>query len=426
MLGPDMTGKRLLFVSPRFLFPSDSGGKIRTRDVLRGMKGGAFRITLISPEPPGASASFADELRRVCDRFVSWRDDARGLVWHLRRRFALGSALPIPVVSDRSEAGRKAVAAELRSVPDVVVADFPHAAVLLPQTRRSASLLFTHNVEAEVFRRHAEVAANRLLRALWASQARKMELFEQMVARQFDGVVTVSERDAAYFRGLVGDDRVFAIPTTVDLDYFTYRRVKSAVPSGGGSIVFSGSMDWLANVDGVRFFMDEVWPRIAEARPAAKMLVVGRSPPRDLVQVAKDRGLMWTFTGFVDDIRDYVNAADVYVIPLRVGGGTRIKAFQAMAMGCPVVSTSLGIEGLPVAHGEHCILADSADAFAAAVLQLLDRADARKQLSVNARRLVDQRFGAPVAAAAFEQACLRTLSKSRSVDAPRITETIAT
>jgi glycosyltransferase involved in cell wall biosynthesis len=419
-----MTAKRLLFVSPRFLFPSDSGGKIRTRDILRGMKGGRFEITLVSPEPPGGAQEFAEELRRVCDRFVGWRA-AHGLVRTLRRCMAIVSSLPIPVAGDREEVGCRAVAAELALEPDVVVADFPHASVLFPPGDRHGSLLFTHNVESEIFRRHAEVARNFPLKVLWRTQAQKMQLFEEEAARRFDGVVAVSERDAAYFSGIVGEERVFAIPTGVDLDYFTYRRVKAAVPAGGGSIVFCGSMDWLANVDGARFFMDEVWPRVANARPTAKMVVVGHSPPRELVQAAVDRGLSWTFTGFVDDIREYVRTADVYVIPLRVGGGTRIKAFQAMAMGCPVVSTSLGIEGLPVVHDEHCLVGDSAEDFATAVLHLLDRADVRKQLSVNARRLVDQRFGASVAAAAFEQACLHTLSAPRCADSPMTPQPIA-
>ncbi len=419
-----MTRKRLLFVSPRFLFPSDSGGKIRTGVILRGMKGGQFDITLVSPEPPGGAARFANELRCVCDRFVSWPEVVRGFGWEMQRFFSAASPLPISVASDRSKAGCAIVAAELDRRADVVVADFPHASVLLPGEISAARVLFTHNVEAEIFKRHAEVAGNAVLRTLWASQARKMKTFEDAAASRCDGVVTVSKRDAEYFRASARAEQVFTIPTGVDLDYFAYARPRNEVPPDGGTVVFTGSMNWLANVDGMRFFMDQAWPQIAAARPTAKMVVVGHSPPRDLLQSANDRGLKWTFTGFVEDVRVHVNAGDAYVIPLRVGGGTRIKVFEAMAMGCPVASTAIGVEGLPVVGGEHCLVGDSGDALAAAVLKLLDNAAMRQAISRNARKLVEERFSFLAASAAFEKACLQTLFSKRRAEPPLVPQTL--
>jgi polysaccharide biosynthesis protein PslH len=419
-----MTAKRLFFVSPRFIFPSDSGGKIRTRDILRGMKGGRFEITLASPAPATGAELFAEDLRRVCDRFVSWPDAVHDLAWTLRRHLSVASSLPIAVASDRSKAGRAIIVAELQRQPDVIVADFPHASVLLPDDVSGAKVLFTHNVEAEIFKRHAEVAAGPVMRTLWLSQARKMGAFEDAAARRYDGLVAVSERDADYFRTLSRASRVFTIPTGVDLDYFAYVQPRADVEGDGGTVVFTGSMNWLANVDGIRFFMDEAWPRIANARPAARMVVVGHSPPRDLVQAVKDRGLAWTFTGFVDDVRPHVHAADAYVIPLRVGGGTRIKAFEAMAMGCPVASTAIGVEGLPVVPGEHCVIGDSGSALADTVLKLLDDAVTRQSISLNARRLVAERYSFRAAAAAFEDACLTTLAAKRRAPAAFVPRTL--
>ena len=419
-----MTAKRLLFVSPRFIFPSDSGGKIRTRDVLRGMKDGHFEITLASPEPPRGTDQFAAELRNVCDRFVGWPEPVRDFSWTFRRHLSVISPLPISVASDRSKVGRALIATELERRPDVVVADFPHASVLLPDKVGGARVLFTHNVEAEIFRRHAEVMTSPILRALWLSQARKMKAFEEDAARCCDGLVAVSERVADYFRAVSLSGPVSTIPTGVDLEYFAYGEPRVDVQRDGGTVVFTGSMNWLANVDGIRFFMDQVWPRIAQARPAAQMVVVGHSPPKDLVQSVKDRGLAWTFTGFVDDVRGYVSAADAYVIPLRVGGGTRIKAFEAMAIGCPVASTTIGVEGLPVVAGEHCLIGDSGNALADAVLRLLGDTVIRQSISRNARRLVAERYSFRAAAAAFEDACLRTLATKRRAPAPLIHQTL--
>jgi glycosyltransferase involved in cell wall biosynthesis len=240
-------------------------------------------------------------------------------------------------------------------------------------------------------------------------QARKMRKFEDAAAARYDGLVAVSDRDARHFRSLVGEKRVHIIPTGVDLDYFQFAPADRIVPANGGTLVFTGSMDWRANVDGIRFFMDAVWPQIASARPQARMIVVGHSPPRDLVAAVRDRRLAWEFTGFVDDVRTRMREADLYVIPLRVGGGTRIKAFEAMAMGRPVVSTSLGVEGLPVEHGTHCVIADSAPALARAILDLFADAPARSEIARRARALLDERFSFRAAAAVFEEACIRTV-----------------
>ncbi|WP_348223919.1 glycosyltransferase family 4 protein, partial [Escherichia coli] len=127
-------------------------------------------------------------------------------------------------------------------------------------------------------------------------------------------------------------------------------------------------MDWEANVDGIRFYVEEVWPRVRAQVPNAQLRVVGKNPPAALVQ-RNVPGV--SFTGFVDDVRDHARDAQAFVIPLRVGGGTRIKAFEAMAMGLPVVSTTIGIEGLDVDHGTHFLCADGADELALATLKLL-------------------------------------------------------
>ncbi|HVE51180.1 MAG TPA: glycosyltransferase family 4 protein [Casimicrobiaceae bacterium] len=408
---------RLLFVSPRFLFPAASGGKIRTRDVLRGLKGGRFAVDLVSPACDVAPRRFADDIAEVCDRFTGWPEAERGLAFKVRRALSIGSALPLAVATDRSSDGAQAISAALQQRYDLVVCDFPHASVLLPPRIGVASLLFTHNVEAEIFRRHAAVASGALMRSLWLSQARKMAEFEDQVARRFETIVAVSERDAAHFARVVGADNVRTIPTGVDLDYFTFAPAQKPAAPRGGRLIFTGSMDWLANRDAIRFFIDAIWSRIVAVRPEAEMVVVGHSPPRELVELATSNRLRVTFTGFVDDVRVRVRDAHVYVIPLRVGGGTRIKAFEAMAMGCPVVTTSLGVEGLPIVADSHALFADDPEAFAAAVLRLLDDASLRERLSRAARSFVEQQSSFRVAAQVFEDACVAAVARRQATAA---------
>jgi glycosyltransferase involved in cell wall biosynthesis len=170
-------------------------------------------------------------------------------------------------------------------------------------------------------------------------------------------------------------------------------------------------MSWAANVEGIHFLLDEVWPTLVAARPNVNAVIIGRNPPASLSDKIRARGLNVTLTGFVDDIRPYVAKSHVYVIPLFVGSGTRIKAFEAMAMGRPVISTSLGIEGLDVTDRENFIRADSAEAFSRGILALLDDAGARIRIAGAARRLMEERFSWRNVAAQFEAICSEALER---------------
>lgn len=397
-----MIRPRLLFVSPRFLFPTNEGGKIRTANMLRQMKGGRFEITLASPAPPDADR-FAVETMAVCDHFRPWPATPPS---GLRRALALASSIPVSAATDRSAAGVRVVAGEIATAPDVVVIDFPHADVLVPGPLPAASVMFTHNVEAEIFERHARLARG-VWRPVWADQARKMRRFEATVLARYRSVVAVSDRDAKALAQRYGHPRIAAVETGVDLAYFAAAPEDMAppIPPDGGTIVFTGVMDSPANTDGIAFLMDEIWPLVLRERPAATALIVGRNPKPDLIEAVRARKLAWTVTGSVPDIRPDMARAHLAVIPLRVGSGTRIKAFEAMAMGRPVVATSVGIEGLDITPGEHFLAADSAEDFAAAILHLLAAPAARKRLAQAARARLEARFSWAHIARQFEAIC---------------------
>lgn len=399
----------LLFISPRFLFPVDSGGKIRTTQVLRGMKGGRFRIKLMAPATPELVASHREELAQVCDEFEFWPAPAGGWRGVLSRAWHLLDALPMPVRVDRSDAAAQAVARALEAPPDVVVFDFLHAAVLAPPTLGVPSVLFTHNVEAQIFARHLEVARSAWMRAIWRNQLRKMKVFEARTLERFNVIVAVSKEDSRQFEHDYGVRSAHVIPTGVDLEFFRH-----VPPLRDAEVVFCGSMDWLANQGAMRYFMDEVWAAIIDRVPEASMTVVGRAPPAALVAEAERRGLRWRFTGFVDDVRPIVGGAAVSVVPLQVGGGTRLKVFESMAMGPVVVSTSIGVEGLPVESGVTCVVTDDAASIANAVAALLTDRERRLSMSTAARRFVEEECGHMLAARSFESACVRALDRSAS------------
>jgi glycosyltransferase involved in cell wall biosynthesis len=404
---------RLLFVAPWFLLPRLSGGRIRTTDVLRGMKDGAFEITLASPQPADGR-DWSAELAALCDRYVGWPDDTRTRRSTLHSALRLLSNLPVSVALDRSPNARACVARELARAPDVVVLDFVHTAIQLPDQRSSMrSVVFTHNVESEIYARDAALATNPLTRAVWQRQRDKMLRFERAALCRADAVVAVSERDGDFFRRELGIDRVRVIPTSVDVAFYGFAPParREDLTRAGGRLVFTGSMDWRPNIDALEWLMSEAWAAIVAASPATELVVVGRDPPRRLVAAAERRGLAWRFTGLVDDVRPFIHAADVCVIPIRSGGGTRLKIYEAMALGCPVVSTGIGAEGLPIVDGEHYRCADSPADFAAAVLHLLRDAPLRQRLARAARAHVDAHCSPHAVGRAFDAICLEALRR---------------
>ncbi len=414
---------RMLFVSPRFLFPIDSGGKIRTTQILRGLlQLGHFEVSLCAPVHGDEAVQHQAELATVCHRFASWpatepsagAPTFRQLLWQAKRALYLFDELPIPVRSDLSTRAQALIAVELTKDYDVVVFDFLHAAVLAPPLMRMPSVLFTHNVEAEIFARHVEVAADPVRRWVWRNQHAKMVAVEQDACSRFDTIVAVSQRDADHFTSRYGVEHTHVIPTGVDLDFFEYTE-----STAGREVVFCGSMDWLANRDGVEFFLNEVWGLIVAQVPDARMTVVGRAPPDDLLQRAAELGYTWAFTGFVDDVREHIQNASVSVIPLRVGGGTRLKVFEAMAVGAAIVSTALGVEGLEVVDGEHYRCADDASAMAQAVVALLLDEDAALQQIRNARAFVEESCSHINSARMFQTGCLAVMNTD-TVSSPNV------
>lgn len=384
----------------------DEGGKIRTANILRHLKGGAYEVTLVSPASiDGARGDAPTDA--ICDNFVSWTARPAS---QPKKLMALAASVPVSVATDRSSEGRATVARVIEALkPDIVVADFPHSAVLLPERIPTATVMFTHNVEAEIYERHAAQTTG--VRGLvWRDQARKMRRFEADVLERFDTVIAVSARDAKELQRRYRLPTVETIDTGVDLDYFA--RLPAPPHGKPDTIVFTGVMDSPANIDGINFLMQDVWPLVSRARPDARALIVGRNPSASVIEAARTQRLRWTFTGSVPDIRPHVAEADVAVIPLRIGSGTRIKAFEAMAMGRPVVATTVGVEGLDIVPGRHFLAADDPATFASAIVRLLEDGDLRQALVTQARARLEERFSWATVARQFESICLRTRQRT--------------
>jgi sugar transferase (PEP-CTERM/EpsH1 system associated) len=394
---------RVLFVAKRFPYPADTGGKIRTARLLEQLAR-HLDITLVSNVEHPKDDAYLPALARRGVRLeaVPWQEVAKGtprFYWNVLRRLA--SRYPVSVAGDFSVPFARRIRACLEREPwDLVVCDFVQPSVNLGPDLPCPVLLFQHNVESMIFARHAQAAGNPPLRWFWRNQWRKMERFERQACRRFAGVVAVSEADQAIFADRFDARRTFTIPTAVDAEYFR----PEPVPVVEGRLVFTGSMDWLPNEDAILYFVEEVLPRVSARIPGVTLTVVGRNPSPHLRRRLAAFPAV-TLTGRVEDVRPYVAEAAAYIIPLRIGGGTRIKAYEAMAMGKTVVSTTIGVEGLPVRDGEHLVVADDPAAFATAIVELVLNPARREAFGYRARRFVETSCSWATAADAFIDAC---------------------
>jgi polysaccharide biosynthesis protein PslH len=397
----------LLWLNAGLLLPLDKGGKLRTWHVMRHLAA-RHDITYLSFEDATQTDADRRGMREVCSRLETVpRSDAPKGTW----RFYAGAAgyivdqSPYAVAKYRSAAYRVRIEQLLATGRyDLVVCDFLPPVVNLPARLACPSIVFTHNVEAEIWRRHAEQAANPVTKYLMTQQWQRMLRFEADALARFDLVLAVSEADSETFARLYPRSLrtpVHAVQTGVETDYFT---PPAAAPERA-HMVFTGSMDWLPNEDGMTYFCREILPKIRQAEPGATLSIIGRAPTPAVRKLAEIPGV--EVTGRVDDVRPHIARGSVYIVPLRIGGGTRLKIFEAMSMAKAVVSTTIGAEGLPVTNGRDIEIADDPSGFAQAVIRLIRDTDTRRSIETAARQLVVEKYDWSAVAEDFERALLR-------------------
>lgn len=393
---------KLLWVKTDFLHPTTRGGQIRTLETVKQLhKRHEVHYVAFAdeanPEGPRRAGEYSSKAWPV----------PHGVPPKTSPKFALQlaqglvNALPVAVLRYRSRAMRERIETLLASEKyDRVICDFPFPAPNIPDITQS--ILFQHNVETVIWRRHAEHGATAAHRWYFQKQAERMFTFERDLCRRAGFVIAVSEKDAQTMRDEFGITHVADVPTGVDVQAFTAPAERAETKA---ELVFTGSMDWMANIDGGEWLITEVLPKVWEKKPQARVALVGRNPAARLRELAgRDRRV--TVTGTVDDVRPWMWGAAVSIVPLRIGGGTRLKIYEAMAAGVATVSTTVGAEGLPVNNGEHLRLADSPEEFARACVELLDNESERRALAAAARELVESRYSWEAATRHFEDLLL--------------------
>jgi len=393
---------KILWVCPLFLHPTTKGGQIRTLETLKQLhrRHEIHFAALADPSQPEGPARATEYCSKVYT--VPHVAPPRGsIAFYAQALAGFVSPLPVAINRFRSPALRALLTDLIRKEKfDAIVCDFLAAAPNVPNLKDA--VLFQHNVETTIWKRHAQNAPTALHRALYRRQARRMFLYEQQVCREVRQVIAVSAADAERMRSLFGIRNVGDVPTGVDVEYFARPSEPPQAAGSSSDLVFLGSMDWSPNVDGMLWFAEQVWPRIVAALPDCRLSIVGRTPPRSIAALG-ERDPRIKVTGTVPDVRPYLWGGKVSIVPLRIGGGTRIKIYEAMAAGLPVISTTVGAEGLPLKHGETILLADRPEDFARECIHLLEDAALRSRIGASGRDLVAAKYSWDSAARVFEK-----------------------
>ena len=380
---------KILWVKSGGLLPPDTGGKIRSLNLLRELaKLHAVDLFTFYPrladDPHHTLGSMVS--KAVYEPMDIAEAGTLGDYAHYARN--LLSSRPYSAAKYcRPEIAQKLRAWLEKQRYDLILCDFLLTAGVIPWDVEVPKVIFTHNVEAQIWKRHFQVSKPGLWKAVAWREFKTMDAMERRYLRLADGVLTVSENDKTQFSEFVPRERLAVIPTGVDIDYF---RPQAEGPRPN-TLVFTGSMDWTPNQDAILYFAEAILPKIQKELGDASLWVVGRKPSERLKELARKLPGIHV-TGAVDDIRPYIARSAVYVVPIRIGGGTRIKIYEAMAMGKPVVSTTVGAEGLPVENGRDLFLEDDPERFAAVVVQLLRSPRLSRQLGEAARRLVETSY----------------------------------
>ncbi len=359
---------KVLWVKAGKLLPVDSGGKIRSYNLLKQLLR-IHQVTLLSYYGGQRDLAYEEAIRGELAgahtiHTAALDGNFAAQTWDYLCRFSQPAPFAVSKFTDHEV--RKTVAAWLNERRfDVAVCDFLSASLNFPFHLPLPTVLFQHNVESALWRRMAATESNLVRRIAYKIEAAKMNRYEKAALSRFHHIIAVSDHDREQMLHMDPSCEITVVPTGVDTQKYLPAPPSQADPP---IIIFTGSMDWEPNIDAVDYFCEEIFPRVHGQFPRAIFQIVGRHPHPRVKRLASASVHV---SGTVPSVSDYLSASTIVVVPLRIGGGTRLKIFEAMAMGKAVVSTSIGAEGLEVENGRDLILADDASSFAEAILLLL-------------------------------------------------------
>jgi polysaccharide biosynthesis protein PslH len=384
---------RILLLTPQLPYPPQQGTSLRNYHIIRGLAQN-HEVTLLTFVEPG-QATDEETLRpltTLCHHIE--RIPAPQRTSFTRLRQLLASRLPdmahrlyTPMFEIRL---RQLLQQNEFDVVQIEGIELARYMTTVKKTSPDSRLIFdNHNAETELQRRNLET--DRAIPRRWPAalysriQVGRLARFERWALETADATVAVSDADRAHLQKLAPNAPITTIPNCIDVTDYADAEVEEPISF---DLMFSGKMDYRPNIDAALWFAEAVWPRIKAERPETSWAIVGQKPHDRLAHVQDMDGV--TVTGWVESIRPYLHGATLFIMPFRIGSGTRLKLIEAMAAGKAIVSTPVGAEGFPINHRQELWLAESAEEMATAVLQLLDDPQTRTRLGQQARQFAQQ------------------------------------
>lgn len=376
----------ILLLCPKLPYPPTDGGRIAIYEPLRRLAERGHEITLLSLCRTKPSEEILSPLRRYC-AIKAVEHDTRNRL--LPAALNLFSHIPYTISKYISPSLALTMRKHLEKEScDIVQLENLHMAHYHSISRNEfhiPTILRQHNVESLLAERYAK-SQKGLLKVYTCIHAAKLKQYELDMCSHMDLCVTITQEDADELMRLNRHIRTVVVPAGIDADYYS----PDSRLEEDHTIVSVGSMDWPPNVDALVWFCREIFPKIQKNIPKVLLYIVGKSVDKSISNLEIADTVF--VTGFVDDVRPFYAKGTVFIVPLRSGGGMRLKILEAMAMGKAIVSTTIGAEGIRVTHGQDILLADDPASFADSVCLLLKDPDLRKQLGHNARKLVVSRY----------------------------------
>lgn len=385
---------KILFLSQIVPYPPHGGVLQRGYNIVREIakEHEVHLLAYIHPEIL-TDQTMIDESRRVLESmctsvhyFDLWPKKSK---LHKLLALSIGTVYPGPfsALAHTSAAYRKCMQKLLTEHDfDVVHYDTIGLARYLKYAPKVPSVLTHHNIESNLMERRSKVERTAFGRWYVARQARLLRDYEASQSPKFDVNVMMSSTDEKDLLAMAPAVRTAIVPNGVDIEYF--KPLEAVVEP---AIIYTGGMNMFANEDAVMYMLRDMWSEIKAAVPDVKFYVIGQDPTREILDISKQDASV-IVTGFVDDIRPYVAKSAVYVVPIRVGGGTRLKVLDALAQGKAIVSTSVGCEGIEVTNGLDICIEDDSKGFIRRTVELLKSRDRREELGKSARRLAVERY----------------------------------
>jgi len=379
----------VLFITGLLPFPLDNGRKIRTYNLIKKLSENN-NVTLIISEEKNVHSNNITEMKKFCKdiRIVPYKP-LSAMQLFFRLILSLFRKEPFALIKRFSKKIQQEVDRLLKNRQlDVVICDrLTETLYILDKCEKVIKVYSTHNIEHLLVRRFFESTTNIFKKIASYMEWKKMADYERKVWKNFNFSIAVSEHDKKIMSEFVSADRVFVVANGIDTESFQYKD-SIRVPQ---SVIYTGQMGWYPNKDAVLYFVDEIYPLIKKEIPNLKFFIVGNNTSQKIQKLGQGNNGIEVI-GHVDDIKPYINKSTIVIVPLRIGSGTRIKILEALAMEKPVISTSVGCEGLDVTDGENIVIADEPAEFAHKTVSLLKDGVACEKLGKAGRKLVKERY----------------------------------